>query len=267
MFHTVLDPGADGVGVAFTDRLDGFSAPDIGPLNLGRTDADDICLVERNLDAVRDRLGLGAGRAGAATEAVPLIALHQVHGTDVLRVDADLLATWGPRSHLGEPAGQAPLPVADAAVTALPRVALCVRVADCVPVLLADRDTGVIGAAHAGRAGFAAGVLPATVEAMHALGAREVQAWIGPHICGSCYEVPQAMADEVTRNHPDAITRSSWGTPALDLGAGCAAQLARLGVHVERLDPCTRTNPQFHSHRRDGVRAGRQAGIIWRIAG
>ncbi len=264
MFHTLLDPGAGGVGVAFTDRWDGFSGPQLGPLNLGRTDADDIGLVERNLDAVRDRLGLGGLRRGGP---LPLIALHQVHGTAVLQVDEELVAAWGPRSHLGEPAGQPPLRMADAAVTALAGVALCVRVADCVPVLLADRRAGVIAAAHAGRVGFAAGVLPATVDAMRDSGARDVEAWIGPHICGRCYEVPQAMADELALTHPQAVTRTSWGTPAIDLGAGCAGQLEHLGVRVARLDPCTRTNPQFHSHRRDSLRAGRQAGIIWRTTG
>ncbi|MEL4357306.1 MULTISPECIES: polyphenol oxidase family protein [unclassified Luteococcus] len=253
--HLVRPDATQPVGVAFTDRAGGHSSGSLGPLNLGRLDADDPAAVERNGATVAARLGLDV-----------LVALDQVHGADVLTVDRDFLAGWGPRHWLGEAAGLPALPRADAAVTDQSGIGLMVRVADCVPVLLADASAGVVGGAHAGRAGFDLGVLPATVEAMYRLGAREIRAWIGPHVCGECYEVPQEMADQTDARHPGVAARTSWGTASLDLGVGCVNQLTALGVRTERVDPCTLTTPGLHSHRRDGAGAGRQAGIIWRVS-
>ncbi|MGA4507124.1 polyphenol oxidase family protein [Propionibacteriaceae bacterium G1746] len=253
MFRFLLEPSANqGVGVAFTDRHGGVSPADVGTLNLGRTDATDVSDVETNFERVRRAVGVRS-----------VVATSQVHGPDVLHVDADLMEGWGPRSHLGAPAGEASLPVADAMVTTLPDVALCIRVADCVPVMLADFTAGVVGAAHAGRVGFLQGVLVNTVEAMRGLGAREIVAWIGPHVCGDCYEVPQQMADDVAAQHPEILSTTSWGTPSLDLGIGAELQLVELGVEPLRLDPCTITSPDLHSHRRDGGAAGRMAGLVW----
>lgn len=256
MFRLRIGPEANrGVGVAFTDRHGGVSAPDMGPLNLGRTLDDEVANVETNFERVRRALGVQK-----------LVTTSQVHGPEVLTVDDDVLHQWGPRAHLGAPAGERSLVEADAMVTALPDVGLCIRVADCVPVLLADVDSGVLGAAHAGRVGFLAGVLVRTVERMRELGAGEIVAWIGPHVCGDCYEVPAEMAEQVSRTHPEAVTRTSWGTPGLDLGQACEVQLVELGVQPVRLDPCTRTEPDLHSHRRDGERAGRMGALIWRVS-
>lgn len=243
------------LGVAFTDRDGGVSGPGLGPLNLGRTDTDDLAAVARNGELVVAELGVAHW-----------VACHQVHGTAVLQVDRAFLAGWGPRSWLGEPAGQPPLPVADAMVTDVPGVALVIRVADCVPVLLAADDGRVVGAAHAGRAGVDGGVLAVTVERMRSLGATGIRGWIGPHVCGACYEVPDRMAAELDARHPGLAVRTRWGTRGLDLGAGCRDQLAALGVPVERHDPCTLTSTDLHSHRRDGDGAGRLAGIIWRVS-
>jgi YfiH family protein len=190
-----------------------------------------------------------------------------VHGTVALLVDDAVAGGWTPTAWLGDalPGGR-PLPVADALVTRLPGIDVAVRVADCVPVALADADVGIVGVAHAGRVGLLAGVLPATVDAMVSLGARpdRVRAWIGPHVCGDCYEVPRAMADEAERVLPGVAARTSWGTPSLDLGGAAARQLAGLGLAaVERHDPCTMTTPTLFSHRRDGGKAGRQLGAAW----
>lgn len=253
MFSHRNDPAADGVGVAFTDREGGCSAAPLGPLNLGRTDVDELDALRANLAAVRAALGVSQ-----------VVAVHQVHGVAVLDVDDALLAGWGPDSWLGAAVpGAPPLPVADALVTARRGVALAVRVADCLPVLLADAAAGVAAAAHAGRVGLAAGVLPATLARMTALGAEKITAWIGPHVCAGCYEVPSAMRDEVSASLPAAWATTSWGTPALDLAGAAAAQLAEAGCAVIRKDPCTRETPSLHSHRRDGDRAGRQAGVVW----
>ena len=110
-----------------------------------------------------------------------------------------------------------------------PGVALLARAADCVPVLL-PATTGVVAAVHSGRPGLAAGVVPAAVARMRDLGAPHLTAWVGPHVCGACYEVPEEMRDEVAAVVPAARSTTSWGTPALDLGAGVLAQLADAGV-------------------------------------
>jgi hypothetical protein len=127
-------------------------------------------------------------------------------------------------------------------------------------VLLADAEAGVIGAAHAGRPGLAAGVVPRTVEAMRELGASDITAWIGPHVCGGCYEVPAAMQAEVGAVEPASLATTSWGTPSLDLGAGVRAQLERAGATVVDVSRCTRESDDLYSYRRDGRDAGRFAG-------
>ena len=151
----------------------------------------------------------------------------------------------------------------DAIVTAETGVALCVRVADCLPVVLADPASRVIGVAHAGREGLAAGVLPETVEAMRRAGAEQIAAWIGPHICGRCYEVGDDVAERVGRRLPEAVAKTAWGTTSLDLGAAAIAQLEALECSLRWVGPCTRTSPDLFSHRRDGAQAGRQAGLAW----
>ncbi len=171
--------------------------------------------------------------------------MEQVHGSTVVRAG-------GPREKC------------DALVSDRPDLVLMVRVADCVPVLLADAVGEVIGAAHAGRQGLTDGVVTACVEQMRELGAEQVSAWVGPHICGRCYEVPADMRDEVAAVEPVAASTTSWGTPALDIGAGVAAQLERLGVEVHDVSRCTLESPDLYSHRRDGARAGRLAGVIRR---
>ena len=160
----------------------------------------------------------------------------------------------------------APRSEGDGIVTDQPDVVLLVRAADCVPVLLADPVAGVLGAAHAGRPGVAAGVVPATVDAMRELGARELTAWVGPHVCGACYEVPADLQDEVAALVPATRATTSWGTPSLDLGAGVRAQLEDAGVTVVDVSSCTRETPDLYSYRRDGAGSGRLAGLIRRHA-
>jgi hypothetical protein len=153
-------------------------------------------------------------------------------------------------------------PDADGIVTARAGVVLMVRAADCVPILLADADAAVIGAAHCGRPGLAGEVVPATVARMRDLGASSITAWIGPHVCGGCYEVPEAMQVEVGAAVPASVATTSWGTPSLDLGAGVRAQLAAAGVSVHDVSRCTRESADLYSYRRDGDGAGRLAGLI-----
>ena len=137
--------------------------------------------------------------------------------------------------------------------------------ADCVPVLLADPHAGVVGAAHAGRVGGAAGVLPAVVAAMTDLGARPaaIEVLLGPAVCGGCYEVPAAMRADVDARLPGSAVRTRSGSPGLDLRAGLYHQLVELGVGRVGADPrCTVEDRALYSYRRDG-RTGRQAAITW----
>ncbi|MGD9573804.1 MAG: peptidoglycan editing factor PgeF [Thermoleophilia bacterium] len=224
-----------------TTRAGGRSTGPFARFNLSAGVGDDPAAVVAN----RRRL---ARELGAA-----VVFLGQVHGVRVVTVGTP-------------PVDGAPdVADTDAAVTALPGVAVAVLAADCVPVLLADPATGVVAAAHAGRVGAAAGVLPATVAAMEALGARRerLEVLLGPAVCGACYEVPAAMRDEVAAALPGSAARTRRGTPSLDLRAGLRHQLAELGVAGIGADPrCTMEDPQLYSHRRDG-RTGRQAAVIW----
>ncbi len=101
---------------------------------------------------------------------------------------------------------------ADAVFTDMPGVVLGVLAADCAPVLLVDPGTGIVGAAHSGRAGTEAGVVPALVRAMTAAGAQpaRMHGLVGPAICGGCYEVPAELQARVAEAVPQArcVTRS-----------------------------------------------------------
>jgi len=225
------------VDLAFTDRYGGVSAVPYDELNLALESGDaPDALAENHRRVLADFAPADA-----------LADLHQVHGATVV---------------LAGSAGFAERPDADGVVANQPGVTLMVRAADCVPVLLADPAAGVIGAAHSGRPGLVAGIVPATVLRMRELGAVTITAWIGPSVCGACYEVPESMQQDVGRVAPAAISTTSWGTPALDIAAGVRAQLESNGVAVTDLSRCTRESADLYSYRRDGDGAGRLAGLI-----
>ena len=224
-----------------TTRAGGVSAAPFDSFNLGDHVGDRPDAVAANRARLAEAIGLPPDH---------LVWMNQVHGDHVEVVD-------GPR-------GTA-LDATDALVTATPRIALAVITADCVPVLLADARAGVIGAAHAGRVGAASGVVLRTLEAMCRLGAHppDVSALLGPAVSGPSYEVPAAMADEVDALLPGSRTATAKGTPALDLRAGIARQLAAAGVRAIDIDPrCTVDDPALFSHRRDAP-TGRLASVVW----
>jgi YfiH family protein len=230
------------VELAFTDRHGGVSVAPYDSLNLGSGGGDDPAALTEN----RRRLV-----ADFAPDDV-VACLHQVHGKDVVVVDT--------REDSDRPTH------ADALVTASAGVTLMVRAADCVPVLLADDSGAVVAAAHCGRGGLVAGIVPATVVAMRELGAGRLTAWVGPYVCGRCYEVPAQMRDDVAAVEPASHATTSWDTPSVDVGAGVRAQLERDSVTVVDLSSCTRESPDLYSYRRDGRGSGRQAGLIRRSA-
>lgn len=232
----VTRPGKAGVvDIAFTDRFGGVSPPPFDELDLGARDGALATAVDENFALLSRELGVPT-----------LVTMSQVHGSDVAVVGSSTAAA----------------PTCDAMVTTDPDVALCVRVADCVPVVLADRDRGVIAVAHAGRQGVRAAVTTATADVMRRLGADSIEAWVGPHVCGGCYEVPAALRAEVASVVPTAFACTTWGTPSLDLGAAVTAQLIAAGCAVSDVSRCTRESPDLYSYRRDGQRSGRSAGLV-----
>ncbi|WNI15118.1 peptidoglycan editing factor PgeF [Actinacidiphila sp. ITFR-21] len=233
---------ADGAHFAFTDRWGGVSAVPYDGLNLGGAVGDDPAAVRANRTRVAEALGRDPDR---------VVWMNQVHGRDVAVVDA--------------PWGDGPVPTVDALVTSRPDLTLAVLTADCVPVLLADPVAGIAAAAHAGRPGLVAGVVPAAVRAMAEQGADpgRVIAALGPSVCGKCYEVPAALREQVAAVVPEAYAETSRGTPAVDVSAGVRAQLARCGVRVtEAPDVCTRESADHFSYRREHT-TGRLAGYVW----
>lgn len=231
-----------GARFAFTDRWGGVSAARYASLNLGGAVGDDPAAVTENRNLAARSLGL---------DPADVVWMNQVHGKDVAVVDTS--------------AGLPDSTPVDAVVTTRGGLALAVLTADCVPVLLADPVAGVAGAAHAGRPGLLAGVVPAVVDAMAALGAEpeRIVAHTGPAVCGRCYEVPEDLRQHGADLVPETWATTSWGTPALDIVAGVHAQLARLGVKDATASAvCTRESDDHFSYRRDRV-TGRLASYVW----
>lgn len=232
MFWYRRDPDARlGVGVAFTSA----------PLDLG-----DLSPRSRR-DADLARLGGSLG--------VPVAIVSQVHGRAVLRVGAP-------------PPGTPFLDRGDAQADALwstdPDVAVAVRVADCVPICLAAADGSVVAAVHAGRPGLLLGVIGAAVAQVRTVSDAPLHAWVGPHVCASCYEVPAQMAQEAAAALGVPQARTAWGTPALDLTAAAHRQLRLAGVaKVQAVGGCTREEASLPSYRRDGAASGRLIAAVW----
>ncbi|MFI6302718.1 peptidoglycan editing factor PgeF [Amycolatopsis thailandensis] len=224
-----------------TTRAGGASRPPYDTFNLGDHVGDDAGDVYANRKRLATELGLTEDR---------LAWMEQVHGRTATVVD-------GSETSAAE--------ATDALVTAQTGLALVVLVADCVPLMLADAEAGVVAAVHAGRVGARVGVVPAAIEAMRSLGAEpgRTEALLGPAICGDCYEVPADMAADVEKHVPGSACKTRKGTPGLDLRAGLWRQLADLGVGKIGVDPrCTNEDKTLFSFRRDGT-TGRIAGITW----
>ena len=229
------------VRMVFTSRAGGVSAAPYDSFNLGTHVGDDATDVAANRARLAQILGLPEER---------FVWMEQLHTNTVTLVD-------GPSA--------TPVEATDALVTKEKNLALCVLVADCTPVLLSDHTAGVIGAAHAGRMGARNGIVKNTVEAMVGLGAEpsRIQVLLGPAAAGNSYEVPEGMALDVEKHLPGSRTRTTKGTPGIDVRAGLVRQLMSLGVtHIDADPRDTITDTDFFSHRREGV-TGRQAGVIW----
>lgn len=180
--------------------------------------------------------------------------LDQVHGTRVVRIDGV------------HPAPSADAIRADAAVTRECRTVLAIRAADCLPVLLSDREGEVVGAAHAGWRGLAAGVLENTVAAMDCPPS-DIVAWLGPAIGRSAFEVGDEVREAFTavdRRAATAFLPVKSGKWLADLATLARQRLARAGVDdVHGGGMCTMSDPlRWFSYRRDRT-TGRMAALIW----
>jgi polyphenol oxidase len=230
----------------FFGRTGGVSGGEFESLNVSWSVGDDPALVGQNRDLVRDTLGVG-----------PLVILRQVHSNRVATVTGPV-----------EPSSIE----ADALVTAKPQLSLAILTADCTPILLADAEAGVIGAAHAGWRGAVDGIIPKTLDAMLALGAElgRIRAAYGPTIYGANYEVGDKFKADFLAIDPSGEPHFSTppgGTPHFDLPGFVEDQLRAAGLAgVERVGDCTYANPdRYFSHRlatHQGRRTGRQIAVI-----
>jgi YfiH family protein len=169
--------------------------------------------------------------------------MNQVHGDEIQVIDSI----------------SNKIPTCDGLITTTPNLALAVMVADCIPLLLISKEA--VGAIHVGRAGLVNRIALKAVQQMRSLGAIELHAVLGPSICGSCYEVPFQMQQDVVAEHPRAFTTTRKGTPGLDLSKALIADLVSVGVSYEASTTCTFEDEQYFSHRRQNP-TGRFAGVV-----
>ncbi len=238
-----------GVPHGFLGRQGGISTGDFASLNVSEAVGDEPDIAAENRRLAAAALGFAPDRLSVA---------RQVHSADVIT--------------LTEPIPYAARPEADGLVTNVPGLLLGTLTADCAPILFADMEANVIGAAHAGWKGAINGVAEATVRAMEALGARRssIAAAIGPTISAASYEVGPEFAADVLSRHLDAapfITNPPGGREHFNLPGFLQGRLRAFGLGtVLNLGVCTYADPQaWFSHRRathQGTRTGRQIALI-----
>ena len=237
-------PAAGNVRALITTRAGGVSAGPFGAvagggMNLGLKSGDAI----ENVQANRARLR-------AVLPAEPRW-LQQVHGSTVVSIDDE-----------GAP------PPADASISLQPRHVCAVSIADCLPVLFADRGGRAVGAAHAGWRGLAAGIIQNTAEAMRAkLGGAALLAYLGPAIGPTHFEVGAEVLAAMSERLPRAVAAFSplgQGKYLCDLFALARQALAQTGIEqIFGGGACTYSDAtRFYSYRRDRI-TGRHAALIW----
>ena len=240
-----------GIRHGFMTREGGVSEGIYASLNCGLGSDDDLERVRENRRRVLSLAGIPAKT---------LLTAHQIHSPDVLVVEEE----W----HDG------PRPKVDALVTRRANIAIAASSADCVPILFADAEARIVGAAHAGWRGAVGGVLQATVKQMCALGARveRIRAGIGPCIGPASYEVGPEFPEPFLAQNP-ANARffrpaQRTGHHMFDLESYVAAELAAMklgGIEVAHRDTCAEAD-MFFSYRRSVLRKepdyGRHVSVI-----
>jgi YfiH family protein len=234
----------------FSTRQGGAPDSKENSLNLSESSWDSPARVDENRSRLLSSLGLASA---------PLITLHQVHSNRVHIIE-DISAQWNRTE-------------GDAIATRLGNVALAVKTADCLPVLIADPETKAVAAVHSGWRGTLAGILPRTIREMQRVfesDPSKLIAAVGPGIRACCYEVGEDLARLFKNQHPECCLPSSIAGHRdkcfLDLAKVLYNQMDQAGIRSENrydLGACTRCrNQEFFSHRAEGPGAGRMLSII-----
>ncbi len=234
---------------AFSTRAGGVSEGAFSSLNLGRSVGDDPERVEENGRRFARELGLAPGQ---------LISANQVHGDRLFEIEAA-----GTGSRMPDPVGDG-----DGLFTRVRGTALCIRTADCVPVLIFAPDVGAIAAVHAGWRGTELAIAARAVEKLHqryGAAPRKMTAAIGPSIRRCCYEVGEDLAGRFRARFGEEVIAAGQ-KPKLDLALANRKVLAEAGLELERIETvphCTCCQPElFFSHRRDQGKSGRHLSLL-----
>lgn len=240
----------DGVAHGFLGRTGGVSTGNFASLNCRLGSSEDPAVIARNRRIACDAVLPGAG----------LAALYQVHSATCVTVDG--------------PIANEARPEADALVTHTPGVLLGILTADCAPVLFADREAGVIGAAHAGWKGAFAGITDSTIAAMEALGAERdrIRCAIGPCIARASYEVDQGFYERFLDQGEENDRFFSAGKPGhhqFDVEAYVVHRVAAAGIRIiEAPGIDTYANEAlYYSYRRDCHRGNADYGCQLSLIG
>lgn len=226
--------GSNCVRWVFTDRTGGVSEAPFDSLNLADHVGDDSAAVAENRRIVARWLGL--------SDDAGVVAIRAVHSAGI-RVVTDAAPTDEP---------------CDGLVTRQRDLALLALAADCSPVVIFNSAATMVGVLHCGWRGVVSGAPAALVAAMRASGSstHELSAFVGPTICGECYEVDETRFEEFRASAPECVSRSG-GRYYLDIRRAVTQTLREADVAVGEVGGCTLTAPELFSHRRSSP-SGRQ---------
>ncbi len=221
----------------FSTRAGGVSTGSFSSLNTSYLVGDDAGAVAENLRRLEE-----------SANTSELLTISQVHGTTIVR-------------------DPAPGTEADGLFTERPGIAVGVRTADCLPVLIEDPISRRVAAVHAGWRGVIGGIAPKTVELFVGLGSRADQLRVaaGPAIQKCCFEVDGDLPTRFSHTFGPRVVVGGYAKPHLDLGFALRASLEGVGVRPENLEVmahCTHCDPRFFSHRRDRGLTGRHLSFI-----
>jgi len=232
----------------FSLRTGGVSQGAYAALNLGRAVGDEPHAVAANLTLFADAIAVAPDLIYEATQvhgaAVHVLQAHDVL-LDVRKIQADALISFNSQR------------------------AVAVRVADCVPLLLADLSSGMVAAVHAGWRGVVAAILPKVITLMAELGAsvHDLHIVMGPHIRSCCFEVGDEVAEKLISSAPNVpVATRIHAKTMVDMSRILYHQLQTIGVssnQIETLAGCTKCEAsRFFSFRRDGGKSGRHMAAI-----
>lgn len=237
----------------FTGRRGGSSSAPFDSLNVADHVGDDPAAVAHNRQILLQTIGAKADR---------LVFMQAQHSNRVRRVTSNQQAS-----------GIDVIADCDGLVTTQSGTAIAALAADCVPIVLADIQHGVVGVVHCGWRGVVSGVVTAALSQMRALGAEltAVTAVVGPAICGFCYPVDPDRASAVADVLPlEARGSAVWSGPAgqwhIDVRQAVLSQLSAADVAVEVVGGCTFTDDALFSYRRDGLTGRQSAAIVLEAA-